>query len=206
MKKYLTLILIVIHFMANAQCLPPTNLLLTTPFAASVQLDWTATGTSSSWEVAIIPNYVVGTSLPVSGDYVVPSPTALFTNLAPGCYVFCVRSVCALNVFSPWSALASFECSNNVIDYIATLSNENFVLDTAVYDKLITYPNPSQNILKLYSQSTFDKVIISDFLGKVILVQTQGTNEINVESLSKGIYIIEAISGKDTFFSKFIKE
>ena len=205
MKRYFTLILLVSYFFANSQCLPPSNLTLTTPYPFSAQLDWTMTGTSSSWEVAIMPNYVVGTPLPVSGDYFVSSPTILLTNLAPGCYVFCVRSVCGPNVFSQWSIIASLGCSTNVYTYIASLSNDNFLLDSE-NDKFKIYPNPSHNILKLYNKSTIDKVEISDSLGKVILTQTQNNNEINIENLSKGIYFISITSGDEKLNRKFIKE
>ncbi|MEC4005741.1 T9SS type A sorting domain-containing protein [Flavobacterium sp. SUN052] len=205
MKRYFTLILLVSYFFANSQCPQPSNLMLTYPFLASAQLNWIETGTASAWEVAIIPDYVVGTALPVSGGYLVSNSTFTFTNLPPGCYVFCVRSSCGPNVFSPWSIIASLNCSTNVYTYIASLSNDNFLLDSE-NDNFKIYPNPSQNVLKLQCNSIIDEVIISDSLGKVILTQTQNNTEINIESLSKGFYFIEAISGNEKFSTKFIKE
>jgi uncharacterized delta-60 repeat protein len=70
------------------------------------------------------------------------------------------------------------------------------------------YPNPVNNLLQI--QIPNDIVItsykISDILGKVIIEQKTNSNLINTETLSKGLYIIEVISGKDKFTSKFIKE
>jgi len=205
MKKYLTLILIAIHFMASAQCPAPTNVIAVdnTLLNNSVELSWTETGTAIAWEVSVIPDYLFVTTPPSNGTLTSINPS-VFTNLNPGCYVFYVRSICA-NQFSPWTMVASSGCSLVFYNYIASLSNEDFSLNSDKSNFQI-YPNPTNEILKLNGNSFIDKVIISDFLGKIILVQTQNTKEINVESLSKGIYIIEAISGKETFFSKFIKE
>ena len=51
-----------------------------------------------------------------------------------------------------------------------------------------------------------EEIKIFDYLGKEVLKQTIINNEINVENLSKGIYIVEIHSGNGTVYKKFIKE
>lgn len=204
MKKYLTLILIVIHFVAKAQCASPSNFIVTNISPTDVVLSWTENGTATSWEVTFDPNYSVGAQPEEVAWIAAPTNPFQVNGLPPGCNVFFVRSRCSLANASTFAITATTGCSSSIFNYIATLSNDSFINEVAV--KLTLFPNPTNNILKLNYNSFIDKVIISDFLGKVILVETNTTNEINVESLSKGIYIIEVISGKDKFFSKFIKE
>ena len=73
---------------------------------------------------------------------------------------------------------------------------------------IILYPNPAQKTLLLQTKTdtTIDKIIITDLSGKIILEQIQNTNQINVEQLSNGMYFIEAFSGDEKFTSKFVKE
>ncbi|GAA4080043.1 hypothetical protein GCM10022389_27740 [Flavobacterium cheonanense] len=194
--------------MASAHCPAPTNVIAVdnTLLNSSIELSWTENGTASAWQVLILPNFNVGTQIPSFGWVMTSTNPFTIVGVPPStqCYALFVRSACSLSNVSPWSAVGTSVCSLLTINYLATLSNDSFENNDT--NRLTLFPNPTNNILKLNSNSPIDKVIISDFLCKVILVQTQGTNEINVESLSKGIYIVEVISGKDTFFSKFIKE
>ncbi len=70
------------------------------------------------------------------------------------------------------------------------------------------YPNPTKSILNLQNPTniTIDKIMVTDLTGKIILEQTQNTNQVNVEKLSTGIYILQAFSGEEKFTSKFLKE
>lgn len=72
---------------------------------------------------------------------------------------------------------------------------------------LTLYPNPAKTILQLQSSNdiAFNKIIITDSTGKIVVEQTANTNQINVEKLALGMYSIEAYSGEGKFNSKFIK-
>lgn len=78
------------------------------------------------------------------------------------------------------------------------------------YDKnpLTIYPNPTDSVLNLQLTNTFtiDKVIIIDISGKILQEETQNTNQLNVENLSAGIYIIKAFSENQIFQTKFVKQ
>lgn len=73
-------------------------------------------------------------------------------------------------------------------------------------DGLNFYPNPVSNG-KIYitSKSTLDKdIAIFDVLGKKVLQATLNTKELNISSLSPGVYIIKIREGEATATRKLI--
>lgn len=70
------------------------------------------------------------------------------------------------------------------------------------------YPNPASTVLTLATKNNMaiDTVIVTDLLGKKVLVQYSNTNTITIESLQKGMYVIEAYSGKHKMICKFVKK
>jgi len=97
------------------------------------------------------------------------------------------------------------DTDNNKIRKISqTLATTDFEM----FSKLKIYPNPVKTVLNIQTpkNSSIDKISVVDLLGKKVLEQTQNTNQINVEHLAKGIYIIEIFSGEEKFSSKFVKE
>jgi hypothetical protein len=74
--------------------------------------------------------------------------------------------------------------------------------------KITVYPNPTSSILYINPSEavTIDKVVVVDITGKTVLHQNQNSNQINIEKLAKGFYIIEAYSGNKKLTSKFVKE
>jgi len=204
MKKIITLLVLLTFFKGNTQCPAPSNLILSIPNATSAQLTWTENGTANSWEVAVMPDFYIGAPLPSNGT-IATSNSYLVTDLPPGygCYAFFVRSVCSATDVSSWIAVGSLGCSTNVFNYLATLSNDSFVADD---NRLKIFPNPSSTIFKIVSDTNIDKITIFDTLGKEILTQSQNNNEVNIEKLSKGIYLIEITSENEKVYKKLIKE
>ena len=97
------------------------------------------------------------------------------------------------------------DTNNNKIRKISqTLATTDFEM----FSKLKIYPNPVKTILNIQTpnNNSIDKIYIVDLLGKKVLEQTQNTNQINVEHLAKGIYIIETFLGQEKFSSKFVKD
>ena len=84
------------------------------------------------------------------------------------------------------------------------LSTTGFVNNEA----LVVYPNPTKAILTVQNnhQTPFEKIVITDLTGKIVLTQTTNTNQINVEPLASGMYLLEATSGGAHLVSKFVKE
>lgn len=78
------------------------------------------------------------------------------------------------------------------------------------------YPNPTRSVLnlKVPKDIAITKIIITDLTGKVIKNQFVSENkiseantiQINVDYLTRGMYIVEMFSGEEKFISKFIKD
>ena len=84
-----------------------------------------------------------------------------------------------------------------------TLSNENFILNN---NNFTLFPNPSKTIVQIKSKIPINSITLFDILGKAIVTQTQNTNEINVEQLPKGLYLLEVSIQNQKYYGKFIKE
>ncbi len=69
------------------------------------------------------------------------------------------------------------------------------------------YPNPasSQINIQIPNFLIIDKVVLLDIIGKVLITKLQNTNQLDVENLPKGVYIIQAYSGGSKLEQKFIK-
>lgn len=52
---------------------------------------------------------------------------------------------------------------------------------------------------------TINNITIKDLAGKIVLIQNENDNQVNLDQLASGIYILEARSGKAKFINKFIK-
>ncbi len=206
MKKSYLLIILFSYFLGDAQCAAPTNLSVSYSTSYDVQLSWTENGTATQWEVVVDPDYSIGSSIPSTGTLISSVNPFTITGLTPSCNVFYVRSVCSSTDVSNWSLpTVSGSCGVDVYAYINSLSNNVINYDNK---EIILYPNPVKKTLHLQTKNntTIDKIIITDLSGKVILVQTQNTNQVNIEQLSAGMYYIEAFSGDEKFTSKFLKK
>lgn len=83
-------------------------------------------------------------------------------------------------------------------------------LATTPFNTKITsiYPNPTNSILNINTENNtvIDKIIVTDLTGKILLEQTENTNQINVQNLADGIYIVKAVFGSEKWQTKFIKK
>jgi uncharacterized membrane protein YjfL (UPF0719 family) len=68
-------------------------------------------------------------------------------------------------------------------------------------------PNPAHSILNLQfaNSQVANKVIITDLTGKTLLTQSN-TNQINVENLAAGVYLLQVELGNGKYQAKFIKQ
>ena len=95
-----------------------------------------------------------------------------------------------------WSLPYTFDSSS--------LAVEGFLNDI----NLLIYPNPTNSFLNIKSNNdtVVEKIVITDLTGKKLLEQTQNTNQINVQNLAHGIYMLEATINDITITRKFIKQ
>ena len=86
----------------------------------------------------------------------------------------------------------------------ASLSTSN--INTSI--SVSMYPNPVKNNTLYFSSKEDLKVTIYDVLGKQILVKNlnSNTNNINVETLKKGVYIVKIVSDYGEVTKKLIKQ
>lgn len=203
MNRLLILIILLTNLTGVAQCPTPTNLNANT-LLSETTLSWTENGTATCWEILVLPNYTIGDPIPTSGWIISSSNPFIITGLSPVCNAFFVRSVCSSTNVSP-SVVIGEGCSLNTYTWLNTLSNESFSLNSQKSDLQI-FPNPAKNVVQIKNNSKINKITIFDSLGKIILIQTKNMNEIDVESLSKGIYLIEALTENEIIHSKLIKE
>ena len=204
MKKIITLLVLLTFFKGNTQCPAPSNLVYSTINTQDALLSWSENGTATTWDIAVVPDFYVGAPLPSNGWVTASTNPFVYVGLPPGCNVFFVRSICSATDVSPWVAVASSGCPINITNYLATLSNNDFSINND--NNIKVFPNPSSTIFKIVSNTNIDKITIFDTLGKEILTQTQNNNEVNIEKLSKGIYLIEITSENEKVYKKLIKE
>ena len=209
MKKLIILAVLLTNFVSNSQCPAPSNvnLINNIVFLNTAELSWTENGTATSWEIAIVPDFNVGSTIPTTGWIAATSNPFIITGLPPSfdCYAFFVRSACSSTDVSNWTGASTLGCSITAYNWFLTLSNDNFVSNFE-NNELQIYPNPTKNIIHIKNNTEIEKIKIFDSVGKEVLTQTQNKNEINVENLSKGIYLIEIHSENEKVYRKFIKE
>jgi hypothetical protein len=88
--------------------------------------------------------------------------------------------------------------------WIVKLSGD---LNTISFDtkEVVLFPNPATTTLHLNAEQVIDKVIVVDYTGRVILVKSVNTSDIDVANFANGAYILEAYSNGRVVRTKFIK-
>jgi endo-1,3(4)-beta-glucanase len=72
--------------------------------------------------------------------------------------------------------------------------------------KIVMFPNPVNNKLFIKSQSEdLIKIDIYSVFGNLVKSATKNLNEINVEDLSSGLYLIKIYTLKESISKKLIK-
>ena len=80
-------------------------------------------------------------------------------------------------------------------------------VDDVLANSIKLYPNPTKNTLNISSPvKTITKVEIYSLIGKKVMEQTTDLENVNVEEISNGLYLIRILSNKNSFTTKFIKE
>jgi hypothetical protein len=110
---------------------------------------------------------------------------------------------------SPVTSYSITACNSSVC-VTSTLVLSTTTLGTTEFSttRLKLYPNPTQSLLTIQTSTgvVLDKISITDLTGKTVLEQTQNTNQVSVEKLACGVYILNGYSDKSKFQEKFIKQ
>jgi len=100
----------------------------------------------------------------------------------------------------------SFNSNGKVVEKTLTVNATNSTLATAEVKKLQfgIYPNPTTDVLNIKTQDKITNALIFDLSGKMINAQINN-GQINVSSLTKGMYILKVVTDKAVYQQKFIK-
>ncbi|WP_159951996.1 endonuclease [Polaribacter septentrionalilitoris] len=84
-----------------------------------------------------------------------------------------------------------------------TLSSDSFSSNNLQF-----FPNPVDDVLRIRNSSnkSISNFKIIDFLGKEVFYQKNSSEEINIQKLSKGIYLLKFEVDNKTYSTKFIKK
>ncbi len=96
----------------------------------------------------------------------------------------------------------------SILSAVAVTVHLNLSKPTFFDSSFRIVPNPARDTLTIQTNNlNIDKIIISDLSGKAVLTQSLITgNQMDVDHLETGIYLIEGFSGNQKFQSKFIKQ
>lgn len=85
-----------------------------------------------------------------------------------------------------------------------TSSIPQYILDEAVS----VYPNPAQNNLRISTTTSFDQIVITDVVGKIVYQEKMNQNhvEVDISSLHAGIYFITLTNNSSVVSKKVIKQ
>jgi hypothetical protein len=99
---------------------------------------------------------------------------------------------------------------NNYVCVTLILELSTTALGNADFSKsnMIIFPNPTQELINIQTPNDclFEKIIITDLTGKIVIEQNQNSNQVSVVNLATGVYILNGYSDGNKFQQKFIKE
>lgn len=94
----------------------------------------------------------------------------------------------------------------SVTNYFSYVVGENCTLNINNFseNENFWFQNPVSETLKIETEMNLDKVEIFSLLGKSILVATSNFNQIDLRTISKGVYLVSIQSGEKRIIKKMI--
>lgn len=94
----------------------------------------------------------------------------------------------------------------SVTQYIPYVVGNNCSLNQQEFDDFsnFSFTNPSHDFISIASDTTIDRVEIFNLIGNKVVTQTVNTNQIDVSSLSKGMYLLIVYSEHKKGIKKII--
>ncbi len=106
-----------------------------------------------------------------------------------------------LNVRNGFLSLVTASEGNGKI-YVTTNAAATSI-DNNKLTEINVFPNPSNDFINIKLNSKIDRVEICDLDGRLVLIGEEA--EMNIQGLSKGLYILKAITDEGVYTSKFVK-
>lgn len=104
-----------------------------------------------------------------------------------------------------WNQAGNYIIDDITVDEIFSTSN----IETKADEKLSLYPNPATSVINISTAAREQgKLKIYSMTGSVVLVKQGVENNapVSIESLRKGVYLVEFMSNNKIYTSKLIKE
>ncbi len=92
------------------------------------------------------------------------------------------------------------------LDNFLVQSNQTLEVDTFEMETdVIVYPNPTLDKIVIKSNQAIDKVEVYNILGKKV-IERDNTQELNLNTLSDGVYLLQIFSGKTKIIKRIVKQ
>lgn len=94
----------------------------------------------------------------------------------------------------------------SVTNYYSYVVGNNCALEVPAYSELdqFSFQNPAVDYLSISSAIELDKVEVYSLLGHLLVSTTTDFNRINIQNISKGVYIVAVYSGNRKSFKKMM--
>jgi len=91
---------------------------------------------------------------------------------------------------------------------LARYTFENLNVASSNNNAFSIYPNPTSNILTIHAitNATITNVIVTDLSGKKIMEESGNINQLSVQNLQQGIYLLQLVYEGGKQIEKFIKQ
>ncbi|MBS1533560.1 MAG: T9SS type A sorting domain-containing protein [Bacteroidetes bacterium] len=88
------------------------------------------------------------------------------------------------------------------------ISTSTLGTSTPQLKKLTLYPNPTTSVLHFEQPDNeiFKKIVLTDLAGKKVIEEDGNADQMNVEQLAPGCYIVKVMSQDNVYVNKFTKE
>lgn len=176
----------------STPCGTPGTITITNAIADSADITWTSVSPGASYE------YYIDTlsTTPASGT-AINTNTVRVKGLKPAkTYYAFARTSCGGTSYSAWAMQSFFTPWSVGINAVENTNDINI------------YPNPAKDVLYVQNNGAPFLMLITDISGKTVLATEihQGTNNININSLNHGMYIIRYVQGEEVQIKKLLKD
>ena len=105
------------------------------------------------------------------------------------------------------SSITACQNKQTLAERLAVTAFTTLGTNTFNTSKLVAYPNPVSNILKIVNSEILNQVDIYNAVGRLVLAKTANSKEVNIEVsvLVNGVYFAKVSSGENNATIKFIK-
>ncbi|MDR3338674.1 MAG: T9SS type A sorting domain-containing protein, partial [Candidatus Symbiothrix sp.] len=101
-------------------------------------------------------------------------------------------------------------CSSKVLEQQLTFSTIVSIGNVSA-DAIKIYPNPASDVLTIKSEAPINRIVITDINGRVVFIDKDSQSlgrerEINISSLTKGVYVLKLATKDNETIHKVIKK